>query len=361
MAKLFRELITGNIFISEEISGRFKYIIAETNPDALLWEDMTSVLQFEHILTNHVEDSAFGIPMYLGKDYRYIRDEIKRCIELTGSTNTLSVEDDPSTLTPNSGDTYLIGTGATKEFVNKSGKVAEWTGSGWTFYKLSEYGFNFLSPTEKVIATKHKIGSHHQRLAALGGDVNLLVEIGLLYHATVGAVRLVRLGFAVSAMHNHTEHIVIELDATDPDLAPIDNSGLDVFNTPPVSPSGGTKVIVGYEPTGAFVGLEEYIVIWTGTEWSPVPRVFVTYPELALMLIDADNYIYKFQELGFGGLIDGDNGVGLFDWINATIGTKWAASGLRVMPWTPEGLNNFSEFADKLLDILQNGNYYNES
>ena len=77
-----------------------------------------------------------------------------------------------------------------------------------------------------------------------------------------------------------------------------------------------------------------------------------------------DLFLIDFDVLGDNTIkviIDGDNGVGLFDWINATIGTKWAASGLRVMPWTPEGLNNFSEFADKLLDILQNGNYYNES
>lgn len=40
---LYRKIISGNTFVSEKVSGVFPYLLADTNPDALIWEDITSI------------------------------------------------------------------------------------------------------------------------------------------------------------------------------------------------------------------------------------------------------------------------------------------------------------------------------
>lgn len=49
----------------------------------------------------------------------------------------LSIKDrnvtDPTTLTPEAGDTYIVAASATGDWADKDGQVAIWDGSAWTF------------------------------------------------------------------------------------------------------------------------------------------------------------------------------------------------------------------------------------
>ena len=155
-------------------------------------------------------------------------------------------------------------------------------------------GFSNLTANEKYIATIHKIGTHAERLSALNGNVENLVLIGLQYHVKVSDVRKIRLGFAVAEVHNR----------------------------------------LGFITIGPY-----------------------TAAEIILSEILPYNYLYTFTELGLGGLCDNDNSEGLFDYLNSTVGSTWELTGLRSKPWTPEGMTDMEEFCDKMLDILQNGNY----
>lgn len=154
-------------------------------------------------------------------------------------------------------------------------------------------GFENLTQNEKLIAATHKIGTHAQRLAALGGDINLLVALGAQYHGRVFECRQIRMAWAVSCVHNHLEHII----------------------------EGG-----------------------------------YTAPEIILSSIP-QGFIDAWVSNGLGGVCDGDNAEGLFDYINNTVGTSFENTGLRSKTWTPEGLVDMNAFCDKLMAILQNGIY----
>lgn len=228
--------------------------------------------------------------------------------------------------------------------------------------EVDSIGFGSLTASQKVIAATHKIGTHAERLAAFGGNVDTLVLVGVDYHSKVSEVRRIRMAYGISCVHNHLEHITLEINVkllqNDPtNFQKQDNSGLTTLDVPPVSPTVEDRYIVGSSPSGDWIGQEGNIAEWNGSNWFFVPRIFVTLPEWILKTIDPDNLLYKYLDLGLGGFIDGDNATGLLDYINSTTGTTWQGSGLRSEPYTPEGLADMSAFADKMLDILQKGIY----
>lgn len=65
---------------------------------------------------------------------------------------------------------------------------------------------------------------------------------------------------------------------------------------------------------------------------------------------------YNYTELGQEGTIEG-NDEGLFDYIQARVGTTWETTGLKVQSYIPTGMSDCAALADKLIDILKNGNY----
>lgn len=65
---------------------------------------------------------------------------------------------------------------------------------------------------------------------------------------------------------------------------------------------------------------------------------------------------YKYTELGQEGTLEGDS-EGLNDYIDARVGTQWELTGLRSRNYVPEGMSNCGQLADRLLDIIKNGNY----
>lgn len=176
---------------------------------------------------------------------------------------------------------------------------------GYDYKRVRDYlktevetiGWTNLTATQKTIAATHKIGTHAERLAAFGGDVNTLVAAGTQYHVKVFGCRQIRMAWAESCVHNHLEHL---------------------------------------------------------TEGSQ------TVPEFILSNIPA-NYISHYVNNGRGGVCDNDSDPGLLDYINNTVGTIHADAGsdpgLRTRTWTPEGLADMSAFCDKLMDILQKGIY----
>jgi len=154
-------------------------------------------------------------------------------------------------------------------------------------------GFENLTPDEGLIAATHKIGNHAQRLAFVGGNVDILVALGTQYHGNVYMCRQTRMAWAISCVHNHLEHIM-------------------------VGPYSAPEIILSEIPVA-------YIDNWVGN--------------------------------GLGGLCDGDNTEGLFDYLNSTVGSTWENTGLRSKTWTPESLADMNAFCDKLMGIVQNGIY----
>lgn len=65
---------------------------------------------------------------------------------------------------------------------------------------------------------------------------------------------------------------------------------------------------------------------------------------------------YNYVRRGCEGTVEG-NDEGLFDYILGRENTSWALNGLCHQNYTPKGMANCQELADKLIDILKNGNY----
>lgn len=68
--------------------------------------------------------------------------------------------------------------------------------------------------------------------------------------------------------------------------------------------------------------------------------------------VTGTNYV----ELGREGTEEG-NAEGLFDYIEARLGTLWELTGLKVQAYIPLGMANCTELSTRLMDILKNGNY----
>lgn len=160
--------------------------------------------------------------------------------------------------------------------------------------EVEAVGWAALSEDQKIIATTHKIGTNEQRAAALGNDFNLMDTIGRDYHNKVLEIRTLRITAVKSKIHNRVGHIII-----------------GPYNAPEIILAELTETL-----------------------------------------------ILMYENEGLGGVIDGDNAAGMFDYINETAGTVYElGNGLRSKPWAPYGFSNMSEFADDLLNVLQNGIY----
>ena len=300
-------------------------------------------------ITSVVDLDSYGFKNDGGFDYKAVRDCIKATVQQKGEDTVISTQTDPSTLTPALNDSYLVGPSPLHEWVGRTGRIAIWDGAKWDFEKTEKVGFDTLTSPEKYVCAVHKIGTHAQRLTTVV-DVKELAKLGNTYNTKVLEVRRARFNVTMSMMHNYLEHIVEEF--------PSDNSGLNMVNDPSVlTPNLNDQWIVGYYAVGVWAGREGQVATWNGSSWDFWTRIFLLATEIALNDIDGTNYIWKYIELGLGGLIDGDNAIAMYDYINATPGTQWELIGFRAKSWIPEGLNNMSEFSDLLLDVYQNGNY----
>lgn len=72
--------------------------------------------------------------------------------------------------------------------------------------------------------------------------------------------------------------------------------------------------------------------------------------------MDFSRTTYAYVEAGQEGTLEG-NEEGLFDYIEARTGTTWQTTGLRAQLYIPVGYANCGLLADRLMDILVNGNY----
>ena len=108
----------------------------------------------------------FGIEgNYLNKDYLYIRNEILTLIDQRAFDTCLEEINDPTTVTPNTGDRYCVGTEPVGDFIGKQRAIAQWNGSSWDFLDPDVVGYNLASPEEKEIAARLYIGliEDHER------------------------------------------------------------------------------------------------------------------------------------------------------------------------------------------------------
>ena len=116
----------------------------------------------------------FGIEgNYLKKDYLFIRDEIVLLVDAKAIDTCLGELNDPSTVTPNTGDLseipvgarYCVGENPIGDFANKQGAIAEWDGTTWIFLDKDVLGYSLCSLEEKEIAAQLYIGliNDHER------------------------------------------------------------------------------------------------------------------------------------------------------------------------------------------------------
>jgi hypothetical protein len=75
---------------------------------------------------------------------------------------------------------------------------------------------------------------------------------------------------------------------------------------------------------------------------------------LEIML--ANKVMFTYINLGTEGTLEGDN-EGLFDYILSRTGTIWENTGLSKQSYSPKGMSDCQELANRLIDILKNGNY----
>ena len=174
------------------------------------------------------------------------------------------------------------------------------------FDYVASVGWDSLTAERKQIAGKYKIGTDAQRLADIG--VANMTQYGIEYNKKSTECRQARWDVLISNIHNCLAGITLS----------------------------------GYKATSVALGVMNAVV-----------------PNAVDMLIN----------LGFGGIVDLDEGVGALDYINATAGTPFAVTGLPFVlgvsteglrgmtEWIPNGFANISDFCDHLLNIFQNGEY----
>jgi hypothetical protein len=79
-----------------------------------------------------------------------IRNEIDNAIAgLSWRDPVLDIVTDPSALTPNSGDRYLVGSGATGDWAGQDAKIAQWNGTSWDFFAPSANWAVFVQDEDK--------------------------------------------------------------------------------------------------------------------------------------------------------------------------------------------------------------------
>lgn len=97
---------------------------------------------------------------YLKKDYLYIRNEILKLIDKKAEDSCIGALDDPSSITPNAGDRYCVGSNPVGEFANKQKAIAERNedNTAWIFLDKDVLGYSLCTYEEKRIAAQLYIG-----------------------------------------------------------------------------------------------------------------------------------------------------------------------------------------------------------
>lgn len=327
--------------------------------------DYTSIHSIESLNALEIDIPSF--------DFKRKRDLGKDIIINKAEVAALGVVADPSTIVnPNIGDIYEVGLNAIKDFRHEEGNIAEWDGAKWIFKSKEEVGYDLCTEAEQNILLAWKLGTHSQRLST-AGNIDNLVAKGLFYHTTLagvsGGVRSIRYAYGLSYVHNHTEHIQIEVDLVPVGnqiaLVPNDNSDLDIVNDPPLTPSLGDKVIVGLNGTGVFNGNEKDIAEWDGSAWQFKKRYFKSAPVMVLYFIGKYHPLGLFNYLvnGLIGLVDGDVVPSFCDFFNKTPGSEYHAYNEALEDFSgftselPTGLASWKALGDKVRDAIVQGIY----
>jgi len=223
-------------------------------------------------------------------DFKKVRDQMKLLTVNLGHDSTLSTETDPSTLSPNIDDGYLIGVGAVGDWSGKDGQYAKWDGAVWVYFVgsgissgVEEFGFSYLDAEEAKIAATHLIGSIGQQLIAFGYNAAEKEQAQLDYKTQVQEARACRFEWA-----------------------------------------------------------ENYFLQQIPAHTAEV-----------LGVLESDYLGSRYYIHGIDGMAEfGDVTDGLADYIDGAAGTSYAGAGMRQKPWTTLFGQNMSAFCDEVKEKL---------
>lgn len=173
-----------------------------------------------------------------------------------------------------------------------------------------ENGFNLCTPTEKLIASEHNIGTG------------------------------------------------VQISATVTDLATLDNIYIDYISKNKGIPNGVRQIRSVWLESLSWSRLNKFSIEVVPTVFVPVPeyiygKITISNPSAGEI---SGNLLSLYESVGMLGIIEGGNTLGIEDYFQSTTGTRFAADGLTTDPnlsnLVPSGFNNITEFKDWLSDIL---------
>lgn len=177
-------------YTDAELNGNQPLRASETPLDANDYDDISSIENW----------NIHG--KKLRKDYKRWRDHLGRVAKDMAVATTLgTVSNSISIILPNIWDKYLVWPNALNLFLWKEEKIAIWNGTNWDFKEKQEVGFDLCTPTEKLILTEHKFGTHAQRVATVWFTNTVL--FWLAYNKKAIEVRQMRLAVAHWYIHNY--------------------------------------------------------------------------------------------------------------------------------------------------------------
>lgn len=342
--------------ITGENGYKLPYIFTETIPS-----DYTDITTIENL-------NNLGFDVDDNFDWKRVRDLGRGILTVKSDAVTIGVESTPSNiLSPNIGDKYEVGASAVKDFRYKEGSIAEWDGSTWIFKSKEEIGYDECTPSEQQVLLSWKLGTHSQRFNT-AGDVDTLVGHGLKYHSILSGIDLhlgirpKRYAYALSMVHNHSEHIMIEITSAG---IPENNNGLTITNNPPLSPNVGDKVIVGLDGVGVFDGNEKDLAEWDGAAWLFTKRYWLPAPVMVLSIISSFHPLGLFNYItnGLVGYVDADPISSFGDFFNKTPGSPYHTYNQALEDFAnftsqlPEGLATWKDLGAKISDCIIKGIY----
>jgi len=201
-----------------------------------------------------------------------------------------SIETNPSGLSPDEGDRYIIGDGATSVWTAKDELVAEWDGSQWEY--ITPYnGFTAYVKDENYIYSYN--GAYPAGSWVRTGERNTVSNLGAgegIYSSKdVDVLQLKSLiaGSNISLSSDANEITITATAASDVWRSPVIDKDR---NSPPGGESVGDRYIVDSPGSGDWFGEDNNIAIYQGGgNWT-----FVTPTEGYIVWVDDENLLYGF-------------------------------------------------------------------
>ena len=153
----------------------------------------------------------YNIGLNLDRDFLYVCDRIKELVEAKGINSTIATIDDPSSIKPNIGDSFLVGDNPVNEFAKYTGCIATFTGSNYVFEDKSVVGFRLLTEEEQQVCLHCRVGSVLDHYRIFGRDA--VIEDNIDFHVKAKAARRTRLDRAEIYFYHELPTNYLTVDA----------------------------------------------------------------------------------------------------------------------------------------------------